>query len=109
MPQKPIDQLTKLELLKEIVALQRLRAREGMQGAHRADMTFLRNPSAIGPILHGFQGDWDAMIEYYFENANKEYNKLKLHWSGDGMAFRQLVRERGLQNVVNYKLESKKG
>lgn|SRR5215471_6494016 len=111
MPQKPIESLTKLERLREVVALQRLRAAGGMEGSHRTDLTFLRNPSVTGPLLYSFRGHsdpWDTMIDYYFKQADEEYEKLKHNWNGEGQAFQQLLREKGLKNVVTYRIETRK-
>jgi len=113
VPQKPVDQLTKLERLREIVALQRLRAREGMQGAHRTDLTFLRDRRATGSLQYAFKdsapNSWEAMIDFYVANALEEYDKLATSgYPGNAKLFQQLVREKGLQNIVTYRLERRK-
>jgi hypothetical protein len=107
---KPVDQLTKLERLREVVALQRLSAASGFDNVHKTDLDFLRRPHRINPTVYMFRdrGGYEGMIEHYLADAQQEYDKLKLHWSGDDAAFRQLVREKGLSNVVNYRLERRK-
>ncbi len=107
---RPVDQLNKLERLREVVALQRLSAASGFDNVHRTDLTFLRQRSRIGPAEYMFRdrGGYETMIDFYLTDALNEYRKLQDHWQGKGQVFKQLVREKGLSNVTNYRIERRR-